>query len=113
PDDVKPGADPLAEQVDKMLGGRTGAEAKPHAVAHLFERTRRRLPFELFHIHAQGLCFVGNRCRSSDRRWGSPRAYLASFYRKEQYYTPGLAVIDHFPTAGAAHLHDRAGNASD
>jgi hypothetical protein len=36
-----------------MLGGRTGAEAKLHAVSHLLERTRRRLPFEFFHIHAR------------------------------------------------------------
>ena len=51
-DDIEPGADPLAQQFDKMLRGRTGAKAEFHAIPHEFERTPRRLPFQFVHIHA-------------------------------------------------------------
>ena len=51
----KPGAHLFAEQVDEMLRGRTGAEAELHAVAHLLQRARRRLPFQFFHIHAMAM----------------------------------------------------------
>src|SRR6478752_7401081 len=37
-DHIEPGAHPFAQQVDKMLGGRTGAKSEPHAVARMFER---------------------------------------------------------------------------
>jgi hypothetical protein len=36
-----------------MFRGRTGAEAQLHSVAHMFERTGRRLPFQSVHIHVQ------------------------------------------------------------
>jgi hypothetical protein len=52
-DDIKPGANPFAEKFDEMLRGRAGAEAEPHAVAHMFERTGRRLPFQFIHIHVK------------------------------------------------------------
>src|SRR5450631_773438 len=48
-DDVEPGANPFAQQLDKMLRGRTGAEAELHAVGHEFERAARRLPFQFVH----------------------------------------------------------------
>ena len=66
-DDVEPGANPFAEQLDKMLRGRSGAEAKLHAVAHMFERTGRRLPFQSVHIQVQIEAPI------------SSAAYLASF----------------------------------
>ena len=50
---VQSGADLFTEQVDKMPGGRTGAEAELHAVPHMLKRARRRLPFQFVHIHAQ------------------------------------------------------------
>ena len=43
------------KQFDEMLRGRTGAEAKLHAVAHGFERARRRLPFQFVHSHVKTL----------------------------------------------------------
>jgi hypothetical protein len=48
---MKPGANPRAEKLDKVLRGRAGAKAKLHAVAHMFERSRRRLSFQFVHIH--------------------------------------------------------------
>jgi len=36
-----------------MLRGRSGAEAKLHAVAHMFERTGRRLALQSVHIQVQ------------------------------------------------------------
>ena len=49
----QPGAHPLAEQLDEMLGGRAGAEPELHAVAHMLQRPRRRLPFQFVHVHVQ------------------------------------------------------------
>ena len=51
-DDVQSGADPLAEQFDEMLRGRTGAEAKLHTVLDMFKRARGRLSLQFIQIHA-------------------------------------------------------------
>jgi hypothetical protein len=66
-----------------MLRGRAGAEAKLHAVAHMFERTRRRLPFQFIHIHVQNI--APEAAAGCDRRYPA-RAYLASFCGEEQRY---------------------------
>ena len=50
---LRPARDPLAQQLDEMLGGRAGAEAELHAVAHLFQRARRGLPLQLVHVHVR------------------------------------------------------------
>ena len=50
-DHLHPAGNLLAEQVDKMLGGRAGAEPELHAVLHMLQRLRRRLPLHLVHIH--------------------------------------------------------------
>ena len=34
-----------------MLGGRAGAEPELHAVLHMLQRVRRRLPLQFVHIH--------------------------------------------------------------
>ena len=64
-DDLKPGAHPLAQEFDEMLRGRTGAEPKLHAVAHRFERARRRLPFQFVHRHVQTLNQAARRRRQA------------------------------------------------
>ena len=51
-DHLQAGAHLFAEQVDEMLGGRAGAEPELHAVAHMLQRARRRLPFQCVHVHA-------------------------------------------------------------
>ncbi len=55
-------------KLDKMLRGRTGAEAELHAVAHVFERAGRRLPFQFVHVHAQRCLSSPAFCRSACRR---------------------------------------------
>ena len=42
-DDVEPAAHPLGQKLDEMPGGRAGAEPKPHARPHPFDRDARRL----------------------------------------------------------------------
>jgi hypothetical protein len=47
-----------------MLSRRAGPETQPHAVANLFERTRRGLPFQFVHIHVR--IYLNSGCRSGD-----------------------------------------------
>ena len=63
----RPARDLLAEQLDEMLRGRAGAEPELHAVAHLLQRARRRLPFQLRPY---------SRCDDAPRR-SAPAALLA------------------------------------
>ena len=48
-----PGADSVAEKLDEMLRGRAGPEPELHAVPHMLQRARRRLPFQFVHVHLQ------------------------------------------------------------
>ena len=84
PNHAKSGANALAEQFDEMFRGRSGTEAKPHAVTHMFERPGGGLPFQFIHGHAKDTSAA-----AADRASGNVRrgAYLASFYREEQRYT--------------------------
>ena len=40
---VETGRDPLPDEIDEMVGGRTGAEAEPHPGRYQFERALGRL----------------------------------------------------------------------
>ena len=72
---IQAGADLFTEQIDEMLGGRAGAEAKLHAVAHFLKRARRRLPFQRIHFHVPTMPLKGYGQSTAAR----PGAYLASF----------------------------------
>jgi hypothetical protein len=50
-DHAQPTGNPLAQQFDKMLRGRTGAEPQLHAILHMLQRLRRSLSLQSIHIH--------------------------------------------------------------
>jgi len=52
-DDIETGAHPLGKQVDKMLGGRAGAEPEPHARAHKIESAGGSREFVSVSVHRQ------------------------------------------------------------
>src|SRR5688572_22931841 len=51
---------PLRNQLQNVLGGRTGAEADLHSVLDQFDRLLGSRALQLFSIHA---AFLGDRCR--------------------------------------------------
>ena len=65
-DHAQPTGHLLAEQLDKMLRGRTGAEPELHAIAHMLQRTRRRLPLKSVHIHVL----------NASLKYADPRAHI-------------------------------------
>ncbi len=69
-DDVEPRPHPLAQQVDEVPGGRSGAEPKAHARAHEIDRPRGGRPFFSFYV---GRHLLASRIRQS---------YLAAFPRR-------------------------------
>ena len=61
PHHLQPGGDLFAQQIDKMLRGRTGAEPELHAVPDMLQGLRRRQPFQCVHIHVQTMPLEGTR----------------------------------------------------
>ena len=107
-DDLKPGAYPLAKQLDKMLGGRPGAEAELHAVM-IHARARGPPPVASIRPWSRATKLPTNAGSPvSARRISSVVSEARN--RLIRAFSAGSAGIT---ANGRRHLRDRPGAASD